>query len=91
MESLFHITSVLGEMPTGIISDLYGRRLSRLLGRITDIVSILLMMAQSEWLIYLSFILSALSYTMESGTDSAYVYDLLMETSEQDTFAKNTR
>ncbi len=88
-ESLFHITSVSGEMLTGIISDLYGRRLSRLLGRITDIVSILLlMMAQSEWLIYLSFILSALSYTMESGTDSAYVYDLLMETSEQDTFAK---
>ena len=33
-------------------------------------------------------ILSALSYNLESGTDSAYVYDLLMETHEQDTFPK---
>lgn len=88
-ESVFHITSLLGEMPTGIISDLYGRRLSRLLGRLIDIVSvILLIVAQSEWLIYLSFILSALSYTMESGTDSAYVYDLLLEEKSQDEFPK---
>lgn len=88
-ESVFHLTSLLGEMPTGIISDLYGRRLSRLLGRLTDISSVvLLILAQSEWMIYLSFILSALSYTMESGTDSAYVYDLLLEEKSQDEFPK---
>lgn len=88
-ESVFHLTSLLGEMPTGIISDLYGRRLSRLLGRLIDIISVvLLMLAQSEWVIYLSFILSALSYTMESGTDSAYVYDLLLEEKSQDEFPK---
>lgn len=88
-ESVFHLTSLLGEMPTGIISDLYGRRLSRLLGRLIDIISVvLLMLAQSERVIYLSFILSALSYTMESGTDSAYVYDLLLEEKSQDEFPK---
>lgn len=88
-ESIFHITSMLGEMPTGIISDLYGRRLSRLLGRLIDIISIIvLIIGQSQWMMYLSFILSALSYNLESGTDSAYVYDLLMETHEQDTFPK---
>lgn len=88
-ESIFHITSMVGEMPTGIISDLYGRRFSRLLGRITDIISgLLLIMAQSEWLVYLSFVLSALSYTMESGTDSAYVYDLLLEEQQQYSFPK---
>ncbi|WP_028042751.1 MFS transporter [Candidatus Stoquefichus massiliensis] len=88
-ESVFHMTSLLGEMPTGIISDLYGRRLSRLLGRLIDIISVLLLIvAKSEWLIYLSFMLSALSYTMESGTDSAYVYDLLLEEQKQDNFPK---
>ena len=88
-ESVFHITSMLGEMPTGIISDLYGRRLSRLLGRIVEIVSIILLIfARQEWMIYLSFILQALSYNLESGTDSAYVYDLLLEYNEQDEFAK---
>ena len=51
-ESVFHITSMLGEMPTGIISDLYGRRLSRLLGRIVEIVSIILLIfARQEWMI----------------------------------------
>ena len=88
-ESVFHITSMLGEMPTGIISDLYGRRLSRLLGRMVEIVSILLLIfARQEWMIYLSFILQALSYNLESGTDSAYVYDLLLEYNEQEEFAK---
>lgn len=88
-ESVFHITSMLGEMPTGIISDLYGRRLSRLLGRMVEIVSIILLIfARQEWMIYLSFILQALSYNLESGTDSAYVYDLLLEYNEQDEFAK---
>ena len=57
-ESIFHITSMLGEMPTGIISDLYGRRLSRLLGRLIDIISIIvLIIGQSEWMMYLSFII----------------------------------
>lgn len=88
-ESVFHVVSLLCEMPTGIISDLYGRRVSRLLGRIIDVISIvLLMLAQSQWMIYLSFILSALSYTMESGTDSAYVYDLLLEENQQGEFTK---
>ena len=63
--------------------------MSRLLGRLIDIISIIvLIIGQSEWMMYLSFILSALSYNLESGTDSAYVYDLLMETHEQDTFPK---
>lgn len=88
-ESVYHITSLLGEMPTGIISDLYGRRFSRLIGRILEIISVIcLITAQSEWMIYASFMLSALSNTMESGTDSAYVYDLLLEEQKQEEFAK---
>lgn len=54
-----------------------------------EIVSIILLIfARQEWMIYLSFILQALSYNLESGTDSAYVYDLLLEYNEQDEFAK---
>ena len=88
-ESLFHVVSMLGEMPTGVISDLYGRRLSRLLGRIANIVSIVLLVwGVNIWIIYLSFALTALSYNLESGTDSAYVYDLLVEYNCEQEFAR---
>ncbi|MFR1449892.1 MAG: MFS transporter [Beduini sp.] len=88
-ESIFHVTSFICEMPTGAISDLYGRRFSRLCGRIIHLFSLIcLLFAQNIFYIYLSFILSALSYNMESGTDSAYVYDLMKSQNKEKTFAK---
>lgn len=88
-ESLFHVVSMLGELPTGIVSDLYGRRLSRMLGRICDIISILLLLlSQHLIMIFLSFAISAISYNLESGTDSAYVYDLLLETHQEKEFSR---
>lgn len=88
-ESLFHATSLVCEIPTGMISDLYGRKTSRLLGRLLNIVDILLLaFATNIWMVYLSFIISAIAYTLESGTDSAYVYDLMLENKDEQRFAK---
>lgn len=88
-ESVFHITSMLCEVPTGIISDLYGRRFSRILGRILSIIEIsILLFATNKFLIYLSFCICALSYNMESGTDTAYVYDLMIENKDESRFSK---
>lgn len=88
-ESLFHVVSMLGEWPTGIVSDLYGRRLSRMLGRILDIISILLLVCSCHIvMVFLSFAISALSYNLESGTDSAYVYDLLLEMHQEKEFSR---
>lgn len=88
-ESIFHLTSMLCELPTGIVSDLYGRRFSRLMGRLLSILSIIVLMYEtSRWMIYLSFIISALSYNLESGTDSAYVYDLMLENNDEKRFPK---
>jgi|GEM_PF-6936495 len=88
-ESVFHIVSMLGEIPTGMISDLYGRKFSRMLSQILNAAgTLLLLFANAKSLVYLAFALSALSYNLESGTDSAYIYDLLSETSEEHRFAK---
>lgn len=88
-ESIFHLTSLLGEMPTGMISDIYGRKMSRFLSRVMAILStVLLLLSQNRWMVYLSFMMSALSYNLESGTDSAYVYDLLESTGEKEQFTK---
>ena len=39
METVFHVTSFLMEVPTGVVADLYGRKVSRALGRAADVVS----------------------------------------------------
>src|SRR6056297_4316600 len=44
MESIFHITSFIMEIPTGMVADLYGRKTSRLLGRVATIISFLIML-----------------------------------------------
>ena len=33
-EGVFHLTSFLMEVPTGVVADLWGRRISRLYGRL---------------------------------------------------------
>lgn len=88
-ESVFHITSMFAELPTGMISDLYGRKFSRLLGRVMNLMSITLLLFFSSFtLVIVSFVLNALSYNLESGTDDAYVYDLLLKNNEEEKFAQ---
>ncbi len=84
LESIFHITSFLMETPTGAIADLYGRKMSRILGRLSSIVAILFMLlSQSMVGFVIGFIFTGLSYNLESGADSAFVYDNLRHLGEE--------
>jgi MFS family permease len=81
LEGVFHITSFLMEVPTGAVADLWGRKASRIAGRLVACVSLLVMlMAQSFiWQLF-GFIITALGYNLESGAGDALVYDsLIME------------
>jgi MFS family permease len=85
LESVFHITSFVMETPTGAIADLYGRKTSRILGRISSIIAILLMLSSDSMLGFtIAFIFTGLSYNLESGADSAFVYDNLRHLGEED-------
>ena len=78
LESIFHITSFLMEVPTGAIADIYGRKISRLLSRIIFIFSIILLIFADSFIFFaISFIFSALSYNLESGSGEALIYDSL--------------
>jgi MFS family permease len=89
MESIFHITSFLMEIPTGMVADVYGRRVSRYTGRILAVVSTLIMlMANNVYLFALSFIFSALSYNLESGAGDALIYDSLKELDKESDYTK---
>ncbi|OHD74877.1 MAG: hypothetical protein A2177_02225 [Spirochaetes bacterium RBG_13_68_11] len=89
IESVFHVTSLLMEVPTGIIADRFGRRTSRLLGRIMAMIGTLLMIAsRSFWGFVLAFVFVALSYNLESGAGDALIYDSLVQVGRRDQFMR---
>mgnify|MGYP000008070440 CR=1 FL=1 len=89
LETIFHMTSFTMEVPTGAVADIFGRRISRIVGRVASIVSvIILLLSNSFWMFALSFIITALSYNLESGAGDALIYDSLKEIGEEERFMK---
>lgn len=89
LESVFHVTSLIMETPTGAIADIFGRKISRILAVISYIIYIgIVLMATEYWMVILAFVLCALSYNLESGANEALVYDSLKELDKEDKFMK---
>ncbi|NLC78867.1 MAG: MFS transporter, partial [Ruminococcaceae bacterium] len=67
LEGIFHITSLLFEMPTGAIADTFGRKRAIILGRIAAIASGLLLFFGRDFFVFaLAMILSAMSFNLNS-------------------------
>lgn len=80
LEGVFHLTTFIMEIPTGIVADLWGRRLSRLLGRIIFLLSLGIMFWSSSFTLQLiGFIITAIGYNLESGAGEALLYDSMKE------------
>ena len=91
LEGMFHITSFLMEVPTGAVADLWGRKISRLAGRVFFLISLALMfLAQEFSLQLLGFITCALGYNLESGAGEALVYDSLLLDGRTDDYMRVT-
>jgi len=88
-ESMFHAVSLLMEIPTGVIADLYGRKLSRMLGTCMRLLYLLVLFyVDSLPMALLAFTLTALSYNLESGSDTALVYDSLIADGQSELFTR---
>jgi len=89
MEGVFHATSILMEVPTGAVADLWGRRTSRITGRLFFLVSLLLMFfAHNFFLQVLGFSFCALSYNLESGAGEALLFDSLKSLGRRNSYMK---
>ncbi|MGH0052037.1 MAG: MFS transporter [Sphaerochaetaceae bacterium] len=89
LEATFHITSFLMEVPTGSVADIWGRKVSRLSGRLFGALSLAIMfLAPSFSLQVLGFVCSALSYNLESGAGEALLYDSLLLDQRESTYLK---
>ncbi len=92
LESIFHVTSFLMEIPTGVVADLFGRRMSRLIGRLLSVISLVLIFTGRGFEAYaFAFVITAFSYNFESGAGEALVYDSLKQIDMSSFFYKNDR
>lgn len=79
-EGVYHITSMIFEVPSGMAADLFGRKRTLLLSGIVGMCSAILMTLEGwKGFVYCSMIFSALSLNLASGTEEALVYDSLLE------------
>ncbi len=89
LEAIFHITSFLMEVPTGSVADIWGRKASRIAGRLCYALSLVCMFHGSTFLLQVgAFVLSALGYNLESGAGDALLYDSLLLDEQQSRYIK---
>lgn len=89
LESIYHLTGLLFELPTGAIADVYGKKFSVVLGRVISVLSCILMItSNSFWGFAIAFILSSASRNLHSGAAEALVYDSLKGLGEEDSYKK---
>lgn len=86
-EGIFHVVSLVCEIPSGMVADLIGRRRSLVAAGISGIVSALLMAFSVDFTgVCLSMAFSALAYNFISGSDEALLYDSLLQVGRQDDY-----
>ncbi len=89
LESIFHFTSFAMELPTGIVADHFGRKTSRIIGRVMACISTLIMIGSGSFLGFaIAFVIQALSYNLESGAGDALIYDTLLNLNEEKDYMK---
>lgn len=89
LEGIFHITGFISEIPTGALADLFGRRKIMIIGRITSLISAIIMLFSNSFLGFaIGFILSAWGYNLNSGSEEALIYDTLKTLKREDEYLK---
>ena len=77
-ESVFHVASLLFEVPSGVISDVFGRKRSMVLSQCMTLLSALLMLVSDSMAGVLpAMVFSAFGYNFASGTRESLAYETL--------------
>lgn len=89
IEGIFHATSLVSEVPSGVLADLLGRKYTMLVGRICGFLSTMIMLsADSFWLFGVGFVFAAWDYNLLSGSEEALLYDSFLAMGEEKKYFK---
>nr|WP_082230817.1 MFS transporter [Haloprofundus marisrubri] len=88
LESLYNLTTVLGEIPTGYVGDRIGRRNSLLVGTVLISMTLLAIgLAESFAALSVLYVCWSMGYNFRSGSEDAWLYDALTDDRSEDEFA----
>lgn len=90
LESLFHLTSLLSEVPSGVLADRFTYRTNLYLGRLMSILSCLFMLfgQGNFWIYAFGMVLNAWAYNFDSGTSTAMLFESAKEAGVENKFLK---
>ncbi len=82
------VAAAFFELPTGIISDLAGRKKTIIMGNVANVLSLLLyVIADSVWVLLAGAIIQGMSHAFFSGNNDAMLHDSLKEEGKEDEYA----
>jgi len=86
-EGIFHVVSLLCEIPSGMAADLLGRRRTLMAaGLLGAAGSLCMVFSHGFFGVCLSMALSALAYNFISGSDEALLYDSLLQAEQKERY-----
>ena len=89
LEGVYHITSMICEIPSGAAADLLGRKRTVVWGRLCTAISCILMLLSGKfWGFALSFVIQALGNNLNSGSEDALVYDSMKQCGREPEYLK---
>ena len=89
LDSIWYLSTLVFEVPTGAVTDRYGKRVSLLISALTQSVSFaLLAVGRSFLVLAVSYVLWGFASSFETGTSSAFIYDSLKRMNRESDFRK---
>ncbi|MFX0548541.1 MFS transporter [Hathewaya histolytica] len=71
---------IIAELPTGLIADKYGKKISILVAKVLMIIYLVLMLFSNSVIgFYAAAILMGIAYTFTSGAEEAFLYDMIKQ------------
>lgn len=88
-ETVFHITSLIFEIPSGVFADVFGRKKMLIVSTIMRMIgNIIMILSNNIFMVCMSISFMALTYNFSSGSDEALAYDSLKLVKMENRFEK---
>lgn len=88
-ETVFHITSLIFEIPSGVFADVFGRKKMLIVSTIMRMIgNIIMILSNNIFMVCMSISFMALTYNFSSGSDEALAYDSLKLARMENRFEK---
>jgi len=89
LEAILHLSIVFFEIPTGMLADLYGRKISLIVGQAVSLLYALFMYLSGGFFLFtLAFAFLGFAGTFKSGAEQAILYDSLKENGHEKRYTR---